>query len=89
MSPLERELSTILWELWDPIRVRSMGAPPDEYDSYIPGVIRTFQRDPSSTRLHAHLEQLERVNMGLQPLSREQREPAVAALLKALARVER
>lgn len=85
MSPLERELSTILWERWDPIGVRAMGGPCDEYDSYVPGVIRVFRRDPSPHRMHDHLEQLERVSMGLQPLSREQRGPAVAALLAALA----
>lgn len=84
MNGVERAVSRILWERWDPIGVRSSGAPPDEYDSYVAGVIRVVRRDPSAQRLHDHLEQIERVAMGLRPLTREQRRPTVEALLEAL-----
>lgn len=39
------EVRRRLWEEWDPIGVRALGAPSDEYDSYAPSLASMLARD--------------------------------------------
>lgn len=44
-----------LWEDWDPIGVRQMGGPSDEYDSYAPTILRMLEAGATENELAAHL----------------------------------
>jgi hypothetical protein len=61
---LERVEQT-LWEDWDPIGVRAMGGPDDEYDSYAPAILRMLLYGVTEEELVAHLHAIETERMGL------------------------
>ena len=50
----------ILWEDWDPI---GCGVPEDEYDSYVPDVIRLLREHVDEERLSDHLARVAREAM--------------------------
>jgi hypothetical protein len=62
---LSDALRTVLINEWDPIGVRSKRAARDEYDAYIPGIIRLLQAGADHGKLTQHLQHTEVVNMGL------------------------
>ena len=72
-----------LWEDWDPIGVRSMGGPADEYDSYAPTVLRMLLSGATEEELVAHLYAIETDQMGLEEGPRPHH--AARALLRLLA----
>jgi hypothetical protein len=72
----------VLWEEWDPIHIRKLNAPADEYDSYIPGLVKLLQIGASARELTAHLVQIEDNEMGLTP--NHSRAERAAAMLVAL-----
>jgi len=51
----------ILWEDWDPI---GAAVPADEYDSYVPEVVRLLQASAGRERLVDHLDRTAREAMG-------------------------
>ena len=51
----------ILWEDWDPI---GAAVPADEYDSYVPEIVRLLQAFASRKRLVDHLDRTAREAMG-------------------------
>jgi len=61
---LERVKQT-LWEDWDPIGVRAMGGPDDEYDSYAPTILCMLLSGAIEEELVAHLHAIETERMGL------------------------
>ncbi len=63
---------------WNPIG----GCPEDEYDSYITGVAKLLLKGAPDRDLIRHLDQVERVGMGL-PGNKE-RLPKVVAALRAI-----
>lgn len=67
--PLDRDLyervCRLLWEEWDPIGVKALGGPNDEYDSYAAGLIRLVQSGADEFKVAGQLTQIEEVSMGL------------------------
>jgi hypothetical protein len=57
-----RIVHDVLIHEWDPI---GCGVPDDEYDSYLPGILRLLSVDADQVKIGSHLEQLQTVNMGM------------------------
>ena len=55
----------LLWEEWDPIGVRSLGGPDDEYDSYALEVWAMIQRSTPAPEIATYLADLETGRIGL------------------------
>jgi hypothetical protein len=81
-SALREQVDRLLWEEWDPIGVRAMGGPDDEYRSYVGGVVQLLLDGADATRIADHLGRLRTQSMGL-PASLE-RDRRVADRLVAL-----
>jgi hypothetical protein len=64
MSDLLDELKALLWE-WDPIGVRDLGGPVDEYDDYAPELLILLRRGESVDSVKAYLDWLECEWIGL------------------------
>lgn len=62
---LRDALHTVLINEWDPIGVRDEQAAQDEYDTYIPSIIRLLQNGADQYKLTQHLQHTEVVNIGL------------------------
>ena len=68
-----RELERIaaFFREWDPIGVgddlAEGGAARDEYDSYAPGVHTLLRRGATATEVAAHLSDIARTRMGIEP----------------------
>jgi hypothetical protein len=69
----------ILLEDWDPIG----GVPDDEYDSYIPGILRLLGESCDAHRLAAHLLRLESNSMGLSGADAERCRRVAVRLLES------
>lgn len=54
MRDLMRAVNTILWRDWDPI---GCGVPEDEYESYVPEVVRLLTAGASAGEIAAHLRE--------------------------------
>lgn len=67
MSHLLSAIQHVLWREWDPIGVRDLGGPDDEYDSYASEIYAMFQSSTKSTVLEItiYLDRVETENMGL------------------------
>ncbi|MCH8252377.1 MAG: hypothetical protein IID36_08005 [Planctomycetes bacterium] len=68
---LWREISIVLFRDWDPIGVSDMGAPSDEYDSYIGGVYRLVTGGAEPIELARHLLRIETETLGLETRGEE------------------
>lgn len=78
-----QRVARVLWEIWDPIGVRKLGAPPDEYDSYTDGVLDLLRSGADEAALVMHLLSIERDQMGM-PGGRTTRQAACALLALGL-----
>jgi hypothetical protein len=58
VTDLLAELRALLWE-WDPIGVRGLGGPSDEYDDYAPELLVLLRRGESAEGIKAYLDWLE------------------------------
>jgi len=76
---LVKPVRDVLFRDWDPI---GCGVPEDEYDSYIPGIIRLLLQGADSQEISDHLYTLETVSMGLR--GDRERNARVAAKLLSL-----
>ena len=76
-----RRVSRTLWETWDPIGVRGMGGPDDEYDSYVDDVLAMLRQGADETRLSSRLEAIADDRMGL-PGTKADADRAARALLR-------
>ena len=56
-----------LWQDWDPIGMRQIGGPADEYDSYAPDVLAMLRAGTTEEDLVAHLHSIATTQMGLHP----------------------
>jgi hypothetical protein len=70
-------VATILWEDWDPI---GAAVPADEYDSYVPDVVRLLQDGASREALEDHLRRTAQEAMNC-PVPDERVAAAVTRLL--------
>jgi hypothetical protein len=79
-----KRINHILFKEWDPIGVRDMEGPEDEYEMYVYGVFRMLLDGKDEEAIANHLLEIERERMGLsQPTSGEHR-IAVGRILKSL-----
>lgn len=62
---LYERVCAFLWEEWDPIGVRSLGGPNDEYDSYAAGLIRLVQTGADEFKVAGQLAKIEEDGIGL------------------------
>ena len=81
---LWREIGIVLFRDWDPIGVSDMGAPSDEYDSYVGGVYRLVTGGADPNELSRHLLRIETETIGLETRGEEPWRSAVAEKLLAL-----
>ena len=72
----------VLWHDWDPIGVREMGGPEDEYDSYIGGIYRLLASGTTRQVLTDHLRVIQTDSMGMSIASEEKLNAVVDKLLK-------
>jgi hypothetical protein len=77
---VKREISRVLWDVWDPIGVNGQGAPRDEYDDYVNGVYELLITGASDDAIADHLQQIASEIMGLNGVRTEHMLPTVAAL---------
>ena len=64
-----KDIHDVLWNDWDPIGVRRMGGPEDEYDSYIGGVYRLLASGAAREQLIAMLRGIQTDSMGMSIVS--------------------
>jgi hypothetical protein len=81
---LAAAVNEILYEDWDPIGVAG-SAPRDEYESYVPALIRLARGKSSTEAVAVHLAELEAEAMGLTPTPATRR-LALAARIVATVR---
>jgi hypothetical protein len=79
-------VSSVLFERWDPMRVRAQDTrwPRDEYEGYSAGVLQLIDRAASDDVIAEHLARLESAWMGLEPPSPLEHRLAVVAELRAV-----
>ncbi len=61
---IQAAIERILWEDWDPIEVNNQPEAKGEYDAYAGGVYRLLASGASVEELTAHLQNIEKVEMG-------------------------
>lgn len=54
-----------LWETWDPIGMRAMGGPSDEYDAYADAILRLLREGADEAAVARHLLNIATDRMGL------------------------
>ena len=64
-SELRGFVRLVLLVDWDPIGILGYAGAMDEYDSYVESVCRLIEFGADREKLKSHLDELERVNMGL------------------------
>lgn len=77
---VKREISRVLWEVWDPIGVNALGCPRDEYDSYVNGVYELLVSGADDTLLAEHLLRIVTDTMGLSGADTEAMRSTITAL---------
>jgi len=63
------DIHDVLWNDWDPIGVRRLGGPEDEYDSYIGGVYHLLASGAPREQLTAMLRGIQTDSMGMSIVS--------------------
>ena len=63
-----RRIRDILLNDWDPLVVNGYG-PPDEYDAYIPGIVRLLDNRCTAEELEQHLTWIEKEKMWVPEVS--------------------
>ena len=76
------QIHGILWHDWDPIGVKKMGGPENEYDSYIGGVYHLLLSGATVEAIVNHLSSIETGSMGMSPVEKKKLEPIAEKLLK-------
>jgi hypothetical protein len=82
---LLEEVRDILFHEWDPIGLNKNPLCRNEYDSYATTIVRYLREGADEKKIHAHLNQLQKLSMGLQQLD-EARDLRVARQLINLAK---
>ena len=77
---LEHEVDRVLWEVWDPLNVHDIGAPRDEYRSYVKPIALLIRSGASDSMIANHLLVLVREQMGLEAARFDDMLPTVRAL---------
>ena len=73
-TSLDSMVDRILYEVWNPIC--SSGLPRDEYESYVPEVVKFLKTRPSEEDLVSFLDDMAKKNMGVSGSPRQDRKAA-------------
>ncbi len=76
----KREISRVLWDVWDPIGVKELGGPRDEYEDYVNGVYELLVSGASDEAIARHLHYIVTETMGLSAADLRHMYPTVVAL---------
>jgi len=77
---VKREIDRVLWEVWDPIGVRDLGGPADEYSGYVNGVYELLTSGASENKVAEHLLCIVTERMEISRATLAAMQPAVKAL---------
>ncbi len=77
---VKREISRVLWEVWDPIGVNPLGGPRDEYDSYVNDIYELLVSGADDFEIAQHLLRIVTDTMELSGANTEANRPTVTAL---------
>ena len=77
---MQREISRVLMDVWDPIGIKDQPACADEYDSYLAGVLELLMRREDDNTIAKHLAEIVTVRMGLSGATVTDMLPTVRAL---------
>jgi hypothetical protein len=80
-------VSGILWEEWDPLKLRGAANVPDEYDDYVPQMVALLQRGATEDEIAAELDKIYVFQIGSGALAPQHEDSVRAA--KALMKVPR
>jgi hypothetical protein len=64
-NELQNKIRSLLLQEWDPIGVRGVPAASDEYDSYVPPLVKMVMSKKSLGELAEYLLKVEKTEMGL------------------------
>ena len=84
-SKLLPVVSEILFREWDPIGVNDNELCRDEYDGYVPAVVRWLMSGADEHKLASRLSQIQRVTMGMSNVDEELHRRVARRLLGLLA----
>jgi hypothetical protein len=84
-DPLLIAVQKVLLREWDPIGVNNNELCRDEYDSYAPPICRWLREGADEYKLASHLEQLQRVSMGMSRDNEELHRRVACRLLELIA----
>ena len=76
----KREISRVLWEIWDPIGVNKLPEARSEYDTYVYGVFVLLVSGEPDFQLASHLLNIVHEKMGLTSAKFDDMLPTVRAL---------
>jgi hypothetical protein len=76
---LKQQIDRILWEVWDPIGVNTIG-PRDEYSNYTNPIFELLVSGATDEEIATHLYNIASDRMGLSGATVEAMRPTVAAL---------
>lgn len=62
---IQDEIRNVLVDIWDPIGIKPLGGPRDEYDSYIGDMYGMLARGATDEEIATELLKIERQQMGL------------------------
>lgn len=74
------EIRSVLWNVWDPINMKEMNGPADEYDSYINGTYEKLRGRSTDSELANDLLRIVQNDIGYQEATLEDMMPTVRAL---------
>ncbi len=84
-----QRIHAILLGDWDPLGVDGNPHLSDEYDRYVPDILRLIESHYSLEQLVEHLGRIETETVGLEPSPQETRKAAAAVLARWKAENER
>jgi hypothetical protein len=87
MKRLTTALSAVLYDCWDPVNARADGAPRDEYEGYVEGIVREMGSGASDDVIAEYLASLEDKWMGIDPSPLAHRLAVVAAMRQVMREV--
>ena len=76
---IQADIRNVFMDVWDPIGVKDLGFPRDEYDSYIGKIYGLLAKGATDEEITTELLRIERELMGLSPAVLD-RSKTVAAL---------
>lgn len=79
-SSLAERCGEVLHYLWDPIGVRGVPPARDEYDMYVPGVLKLLEAGANEKTIATHLLEIERQRMAVGALDAERAGLAAQAI---------